>query len=251
MKRSMGQRLGRLSRRELTPAGRMTLLALGLLILALTAAVTARLLPEETGGAAPATAETNMETMSDTEITAALSETAAEQAGAPLTPVLAEEQPAAEEEEDAAAEDAESDAEEAEDGQARHTAQIDLSRVISGEARIIRPYGYDYNPNTEDYRFHRGCDLAAAAGQPLFAPAAGRVSQAEEDGYWGGVVVIDHGGWSTVLRCVTPRVEAGSTVTAGDFVASAAPAPAEAAEDAHFHLEVEAQGQSLDPARFF
>ena len=128
---------------------------------------------------------------------------------------------------------------------------MDLSRLITGAPAIIRPYGYDYNPNTEDYRFHRGSDLAAASGQPIFAPASGTVRQAEEDAYWGGLLIIDHEGWTSILRCVTPRVEAGQKVEAGDFIASAAPAPAEAAEEPHFHVELESEGQSLDPALYF
>ena len=94
-------------------------------------------------------------------------------------------------------------------------------------------------------------DLAAAAGRPVFAPAAGTVREAAEDAYWGGVLIIDHEGWTTVLRCVTPRVEAGTRVQAGDFIASVAPAPAEAAEESHFHVEVEREGSSQDPKCYF
>ena len=75
--------------------------------------------------------------------------------------------------------------------------------------------------------------------------------EAREDAYWGGVLVIDFEGWSTVLLCVTPRVEAGAEVKAGDFIASVAPAPAEAAEESHFHVEVESEGSSLDPKFYF
>ena len=144
--------------------------------------------------------------------------------------------------EEAAPAEAEAEAEE---------PDIDLSRVIAGEKAVIRPYGFDYNPNTEDYRFHRGSDLAAAAGQPVFAPADGTVREAAEDAYWGGWMVVDFDGWSAVLRCVTPRAEAGTEVKAGEFIASVAPAPAEAAQEPHFHLEVEVEGSSLDPAFYF
>lgn len=139
-----------------------------------------------------------------------------------------------------------------EDGQSpEHSPNIDLSRLINDNPAIIRPYGYDYNPNTEDYRFHRGSDLAATSGQPIFAPASGVVRQAEEDSYWGGVLIIDHDGWTSILRCVTPRVEEGQKVLAGDFIASVAAAPAEAAQESHFHVEAESDGQSVDPALYF
>ena len=169
-----------------------------------------------------------------------------------MTPALAEEEAPAETE-TAAKGDA---VEQPQGTEAAETAppeaslpEISLQRLAGGELRVIRPYGFDYNPNTEDYRFHRGSDLAASSGQPLFAPAEGTVRQAEEDAYWGGVLVIDFDGWTGILRCVTPRVEAGAQVRAGDFIASVTPAPAEAAQDSHFHLEIETAGQSLDPAR--
>ena len=235
--------------RELSVQGRVSLLALGLTAVLLTAGLVAGdRLKERLDG--PEEAPAQAETAADMPAPAAA--TSPQEA---LTPALAEDDPEAglsraEAEAETQAE-AETEAE-AEDGQAlRQEPQIDLRRLITGEAAIIRPYGFDFNPNTEDFRFHRGSDLAAASGQPVFAPAAGTVREAREDAYWGGVLVIDFEGWSTVLRCVTPRVEAGAEVKAGDFIASVAPAPAEAAEESHFHVEVESEGESLDPKFYF
>lgn len=231
--------------RELSVQGRVSLLALFLTALLLTAGLIA--------------GDGLKERLSAAEEVPAQAETAADMpapAHAPqdteaLTPALAEDDPEAGLSQAEAEAEAETEAE-AEDGQAlRQEPQIDLRRLITGEAAIIRPYGFDFNPNTEDFRFHRGSDLAAASGQPVFAPAAGTVREAREDAYWGGVLVIDFEGWSTVLRCVTPRVEAGAEVKAGDFIASVAPAPAEAAEESHFHVEVEREGSSLDPKFYF
>lgn len=128
---------------------------------------------------------------------------------------------------------------------------VDLSALLNSGFVLQRAYGYDYNPNSEDYRFHRGADVEAVEGQPVFAPAAGRVTQAAEDAYWGGIVVIQHEGWQTVLRCVTPRVSLGDQVTAGDFIASVSTAPAEAAQESHLHVEVETAGESMNPALYF
>ena len=233
--------------RELSVQGRVSLLALFLAAVLLTAGLIA--------------GDGLKERLSAAEEVPAPAETAADMpapAHAPqdteaLTPALAEDDPEAGLSQAEAEAEAEAETEaEAEDVQAlRQEPQIDLHRLITGEAAIIRPYGFDFNPNTEDFRFHRGSDLAAASGQPVFAPAAGTVREAREDAYWGGVLVIDFDGWSTVLRCVTPRVEAGAEVKAGDFIASVAPAPAEAAEESHFHVEVEREGSSLDPKFYF
>lgn len=230
--------------RELSDKGRVSLLALFLAAVLLTAGLIAGDGLKErlsAAGEVPAQAETAADMPAPAAVTPQDTEA--------LTPALAEDDPEAglSRAEAEAMTEAETEAE-AEDGQAlRQEPQIDLRRLITGEAAIIRPYGFDFNPNTEDFRFHRGSDLAAASGQPVFAPAAGTVREAREDAYWGGVLVIDFEGWSTVLRCVTPRVEAGTEVQAGDFIASVAPAPAEAAEESHFHVEVEREGGSLDP----
>ena len=233
--------------RELTDKARVSLLALGLTALLLTAGLIAAgdSLTSWLGGAeeAPLPAETAANTPAPAP--AAVTEETA------LTPALAEDDPEAGLSRAEAEAEAETGAE-VEDGEAlRQEPQIDLHRLLTGELAVIRPYGFDFNPNTEDYRFHRGSDLAAAQGQPVFAPAAGTVREAREDAYWGGVLVIEHAGWSTVLRCVTPRVEAGAQVQAGDFIASVAPAPAEAAQESHLHVEVESEGSSLDPLFYF
>ena len=120
---------------------------------------------------------------------------------------------------------------------------------LEGLPSIIRAYGYDYNPNTEDYRFHRGSDLAAAVGTPVYAVADGTVSESGEDSYWGGVVKISHGErWSSIYRCIIPAVAAGSSVKAGDLLGHVTPAPAEAVQESHLHLELELSGESQDAA---
>ena len=233
--------------RELTEKARVSLLVLGLAALLLTAGLAGRGLTDRPGGESPPAA-------AELPLPAPAAVTPQDEN---LAPALAEDDPAeglSRTEAEAEAGETEEAGEEnrSEDGQApgREPA-IDLRRLITGELAVIRPYGYDFNPNTEDYRFHRGSDLAAASGRPVFAPAAGTVREAREDAYWGGVLIIDHEGWTTVLRCVTPRVEAGTRVQAGDFIASVAPAPAEAAEESHFHVEVESEGSSLDPTFYF
>jgi len=116
---------------------------------------------------------------------------------------------------------------------------------------LQRGYGYGYNPNTEDYRFHRGSDLPAAEGTAVAAAVAGTVAEAYEDAYWGGVVVLAHeGGWHTVYRCLAPAVKVGDAVEAGSCIGYVAAAPAEAVQESHLHLELEKDGESRDPAAY-
>jgi len=114
---------------------------------------------------------------------------------------------------------------------------------------IQRGWGYDYNVNTEDYRFHRGVDMESATGTPVYAAAAGEVEQAYEDTYWGGVVIITHNnGWRSVYRCISPQVSPGQQVKAQETIGHILEeAPAEAAQKPHLHFEIEFEGESRNP----
>lgn len=84
-------------------------------------------------------------------------------------------------------------------------------------------YGSRRILNGKPRRPHLGVDIAAPAGTPVRAAAAGIVTLAERDLYFtGGTVIIDHGlGISTVyshLRAL--HVEAGGRVVRGDVIAA-------------------------------
>jgi murein DD-endopeptidase MepM/ murein hydrolase activator NlpD len=103
-----------------------------------------------------------------------------------------------------------------------------------------------------EHRFgagHRGMDLAAASGNPVFAPADGIVVFAGTV-VDRGVVTIDHGdGHVTSFEPVTAVLPRGAHVDAGDEVARAdagGHAPAGAV-----HLGVRLHGAYIDPAPLF
>ena len=121
----------------------------------------------------------------------------------------------------------------------------------SDGGKVIRGYGYSWDPTTEDYRFHQGLDFALAAGSPIYAVAAGTVTQAEEDIYWGGVVAIEHfEGCRTIYRGIAPQVAAGDEISAGSLIGHHIACPAELAEESHVHVEAEINGERIDPAQY-
>lgn len=82
-------------------------------------------------------------------------------------------------------------------------------------------YGSQRILNGEPRRPHFGVDIAAPAGSPVEAAAAGRVTLAAHDLYFtGGTVVIDHGyGLSTTyLHLATVEVAPGQAVAAGERI---------------------------------
>jgi murein DD-endopeptidase MepM/ murein hydrolase activator NlpD len=64
---------------------------------------------------------------------------------------------------------------------------------------------------------HRGVDLAARPGQPVYATGPGRVTYAH-DLAGRGVITITHGTLRTTYLPVTPAVRPGQTVRAGTAI---------------------------------
>ena len=101
-------------------------------------------------------------------------------------------------------------------------------------------------------RPHRGIDLVAAHGTPVYSPAAGTVLTAEAPyaraPKYGTVVVIDHGdGWQSLYAHLdTFAVSPGDVVRAGDRLGTLGSTGL--ATGPHVHVEVHHQGRRVDPA---
>jgi murein DD-endopeptidase MepM/ murein hydrolase activator NlpD len=90
------------------------------------------------------------------------------------------------------------------------------------QGRISGVYGSQRILNGEPRRPHYGLDIAAPAGSPVYAPAAGIVTLNHPDMYFsGGTLILDHGQGlsSTFLHLSKILVEAGTTVQQGDLIA--------------------------------
>lgn len=88
------------------------------------------------------------------------------------------------------------------------------------EGYFSSPFGYRVHPVLGYARFHSGCDIAAGTGTPIYATAAGRVTNADYLGGYGLAVTIDHGnGLSTLYgHCSAVRVKTGDYVRKGQWV---------------------------------
>ena len=90
------------------------------------------------------------------------------------------------------------------------------------QGRISGVYGSQRVLNGEPRRPHFGVDVAAPAGTPVYAPAAGVITLTHPDMYYsGGTIILDHGLGlsSTFLHLSEVLVEAGTTVRQGDLIA--------------------------------
>lgn len=108
-----------------------------------------------------------------------------------------------------------------------------------------------YDLTLAEWRTHNGIDFLAAAGTPVKAVYAGKVTRAGEDGLWGYTVeILLDTGITAVYRCISPvegivigkRVEAGETVGVvgqGSYM--------ESALEPHLHFELLGNGGYIDP----
>ena len=127
---------------------------------------------------------------------------------------------------------------------------------LAGET--VSVYAMDslsYNPTTRDWRVHNGIDIAAEAGTPVCAAAAGVVSATYEDDTMGTTVVIRHdGGYVTVYSSLAAElsVSVGDSVSLGQTIGCVGnTALLETAVGDHLHFSVSCNDVPMDPEAFF
>ena len=107
--------------------------------------------------------------------------------------------------------------------------------------------GSRQDPLTGGDDFHAGLDIAGEKGQPIYATATGRVTQASYQGAYGNLVVLDHGfGLETKYGHLSSfSVKPGQQVKRGDVIGRLGASGR--ATGSHLHYEVRANGRLLNP----
>ncbi len=103
------------------------------------------------------------------------------------------------------------------------------------------------DPFTGENDFHPGLDISADKGDPVYATADGKVTNAAASGNYGNLVVIEHGyGLETRYGHLSAfKVKQGQTVKRGDLIGLVGSTGR--ATGAHLHYEVRANGRILNP----
>jgi murein DD-endopeptidase MepM/ murein hydrolase activator NlpD len=128
---------------------------------------------------------------------------------------------------------------------------VELADPVPG-GRVSWGWGPGRDPFDGAEVFHRGIDVAAAAGTPVLAPAAGTVIVAtasyEPSPSSGTVLAIDHGNGLTTFfaHLGTLAVHEGEEVAAGQVVATVGSTGRSTGP--HVHVEVRRDGEPVDPA---
>lgn len=100
-------------------------------------------------------------------------------------------------------------------------------------------------------RWHKGLDIAASWGTPIYAAAAGTVTTAGWKGSLGYTVAVDHGeGWLTRYGHMAqqPEVAAGQWVERGNLIGFIGCTGW--CTGPHVHFEVHYQGEYMDPMSY-
>jgi murein DD-endopeptidase MepM/ murein hydrolase activator NlpD len=106
------------------------------------------------------------------------------------------------------------------------------------------------HPILDIIRAHKGVDLAANAGTPISAAAAGRVKSVGWRFGFGLTVEIQHSGdvITRYAHCQKAYVREGAIVSKGDVIAAVGSSGL--ATGPHVHFEVITRGESVDPIKF-
>jgi murein DD-endopeptidase MepM/ murein hydrolase activator NlpD len=113
-------------------------------------------------------------------------------------------------------------------------------------------YGYRRNPmgggNTE---FHKGVDIGAYTGQPVYSTGGGTVTHAGWFGTYGYLVVIDHGFGIETYYAHNSKVlvSAGQKVVRGQRIALAGSTGRSTGP--HVHYEVRVNGVNVNPTKYY
>ena len=115
---------------------------------------------------------------------------------------------------------------------------------------VSSSFGYRTSPFTMQREFHKGLDISAPQGTPIYAPAKGKVTFTGRDGGYGIAVMVDHGsGMSTrYAHLHSMAVKNGQQVTRGQLIAYVGSTGRSTGP--HLHYEVRLNGVPVDPTRY-
>ena len=99
--------------------------------------------------------------------------------------------------------------------------------------------------------FHRGLDIAASAGTPIYAAASGTVTYSGyNNGGFGKLIIIDHNnGYQTYYaHCSSLYVQVGQKVSKGQNIAGVGSTGNSTGN--HVHFEIRSNGTPINPYNY-
>ncbi len=171
-----------------------------------------------------------------------------------------------------AAEDAARKKEEAEESKREAQAQVNAAAASSGSSgsagssvssskgyftnpcpgytRISSGFGPRSAPTAGASTYHKGIDMAASMGTPIYAGESGTVTSASYSGSGGNMIVINHGnGMQTYyMHCSKMYVSAGQKVSRGENIGAVGSTGNSTGP--HLHFQVMVNGTAVNPLNY-
>lgn len=115
---------------------------------------------------------------------------------------------------------------------------------------ISSPFGYRTSPFTGRIAFHKGIDIAARIGTPIYAVSAGIVTFSGRRGEYGNLIIIQHPfGFSTLYGHNSINVvKSGDRVECGQLIGYVGNTGRSTAP--HLHYEIRKDGRCLNPRKY-
>ena len=114
-------------------------------------------------------------------------------------------------------------------------------------SRVSSPFGYRWHPTTGEYTMHKGVDLAAPKGTPIYATRSGYVNVATYHSTAGNYVTINHrDGFTSVYMHMTHYVVSpGQEVKAGQLIGYVGSTGRSTGP--HLHFGIHYKGEYVNP----
>lgn len=124
------------------------------------------------------------------------------------------------------------------------------SRSPLTAAKLTSGYGMRTHPVLGGRKNHKGIDLAAPTGTPVYAPADGLVARADWFSSYGNYIQIEHGGelQTRYGHLSGFAVQAGDRVKKGDLIGYVGSTGRSTGP--HLHYEVRVAGDSVNPTPY-
>jgi murein DD-endopeptidase MepM/ murein hydrolase activator NlpD len=132
-----------------------------------------------------------------------------------------------------------------------YPAAVSVPSRMPLEAMVLTStYGMRNHPLLRQRREHKGVDLAAPSGSPVYATADGIIARADWYGTYGNYIQIEHGGelQTRYAHLSEYAVAAGDRVRKGDLIGYVGSTGRSTGP--HLHYEVRVSGEAVDPSPY-
>lgn len=115
---------------------------------------------------------------------------------------------------------------------------------------VSSPFGARTSPFTGKREFHKGLDISAPTGTPIYAPAKGKIIFTGRDGGYGLSMMVDHGSGikTRYAHLHSIAIKRGQKVTRGELIAYVGSTGRSTGP--HLHYEVRLNGVPVNPMRY-